>query len=99
MQAQSLEWLEITQSQKNHLIDDLVKNNIHQTKIDFNKPIRISVPVIDDSISILICNYTDPDIVNFVQSKCFSGNNIGKVLSLFLKRDISRSKVCSRMEE
>ena len=63
MQAQSLEWLEITQSQKNHLIDDLVENNIHQTKIDFNKPFRISVPVVDGSISILICNYTDPDFL------------------------------------
>ena len=80
LQAQSLEWLEITQSQKNHLIDDLVENNIHQTKIDFNKPFRISVPVVDDSISILICIYTDPDFFNFVQSKCFSGNNIGKGL-------------------
>tara|TARA_B100000446_G_scaffold10280_1_gene9496 strand:- start:1151 stop:1357 length:207 start_codon:yes stop_codon:yes gene_type:complete len=48
---------------KNHLIDDLVENNIHQTKIDFNKPFRISVPVVDDSISILICNYTDPDFL------------------------------------
>ena len=63
MQAQSLEWLEITQSQKNHLIDDLVENNVHQTKIYFNKPIWISVPVVDDSISILICNYTDPDLL------------------------------------
>ena len=63
MQAQSLEWLEITQSQKNHLIDDLVENNVHQTEIYFNKPIWISVPVVDDSISFLICNYTGPDLL------------------------------------
>jgi len=33
------------------------------TKLKLNKPFRISVPVVDDSISILICNYTDPDFL------------------------------------
>ena len=65
----NIKWMEIIQNLNNNLILDSNNLKIHQTKINFTKSFKISLPKVDDSIPIRICNFSDSKLLPLFKIK------------------------------